>query len=103
MSTSPQLLLTTVVVAEELPFPSLPKKKLNRNSQSRVQSLSFDISLVFHSLPVLTVPITIFQNGDADDEVDLPIIEIVEDVSAQPIMFEGRIITEDECKFLPLD
>ena len=45
-----------------------------------------------------SVPITIFENGDADDEVDLPVIEIVEEVEVQPIIYDGQIITEEQCK-----
>ena len=49
-----------------------------------------------------SVPITIFENGDADDEVDLPVIEIVEEVEVQPIIYDGRQITEDQCKLFLL-
>ena len=46
-----------------------------------------------------SVPITIFENGDADDEVDLPVIEIIEAVEVQPIIYDGHLISEDDREF----
>ena len=46
-----------------------------------------------------SVPITIYEDGDADDDVDFPVIQIIEDVSVQPV-FEGRLLSEDERKIL---
>ena len=66
-----------------------PQNGLGRRRREVVDELDEEFS----------VPITIFENGDADDEVDLPIIEIVEDVEVQPIIYDGQLISEDDREY----